>query len=122
MKLEGKFKEDFEKWYKVDLFKNKNLTDAQKHEVKVFKLGHFYRQPFSMQWGVLVDFGDSVGYDLVVERHCDFDGVYHNLFEWTIRTINDSKSGFAGYEKSRHEVREQAVLKLMEIYNDKKGS
>ena len=118
MKIHGHFKKDFEKWYA----KQKFGVALWSVRGSTYEEVGFYDKPFSMQWGVLVDFGDSVGYDLVVERHCDFDGVYHNLFEWTIRTINDSKSGFAGYEKSRHEVREQSIIKLQEIYNDNKRS
>jgi len=111
MKLHGRFKEDFEEWYKVDLFKEKNLTDAQKHEVKVFKLGHFYSQPFSMQYGVYQDFAFSKGIE--ISSWCN---------GWDIE--KQGKDGFyyesEGLLPSIKVTRKQAVLKLMEKYNETK--
>ena len=98
IKIKGKFRKDFTKY----------LMD--KHGLTIFV---FEKMHFSFCYGVYVDFGDSVGYRIGVFPIILRGKIEHELF------INES---YKGEYNSRHEAREQAVLKLMEIYNENKES
>ena len=100
--MKGKAKEDFEKWFNhlpmsLDLCYSKvefkHLTD-------------------SMQWGVIVDFFDSVGITIQIAF---FDSDF-NIFDVFINDILTSKE-----HKSRQEARTKAIEKANEIYNNEQN-
>jgi len=96
MKLTGKCKVDFEKWY-IDFF-------ADEDYLYYFnKCGH----P-SEQYGVSVDFFDSVGINLEVNksRFISMYYVYVNMKTVPTETV-----------KTRPEARNSAIEKANEIYN-----
>jgi hypothetical protein len=103
MKLTGKCKEDFEKWF---------LKDIDIDEDEFFNndtvLLIFYEESESMKYGVYVDFFDSVGIYIDVTN---IDSC-NTLFACV---INDKLPKF--YFSSRQEARTQAIEKANEIYN-----
>ena len=106
MKLEGKFKKG------LDLYL---INEAENFDFDNYDT--FYYYPFSMKYGVLEDFCDSIEIELVVMRWVDkfSSSVFENKGTKLGGQINRNK-GF----KTREEARIQAVLKAQEIYNKKK--
>jgi hypothetical protein len=96
MGLTGKCKEDFEVWFERE-YSHCAIYDYWINE----DLG------ISMQYGVYVDYLDSVG--IVIE-------IYNTIHGFDIM-INTNI--FRGYFKTRQEAREQAIIKANEIYNKK---
>jgi len=105
--LTGRCKEDFEKWYKENGFND----PVPKHDMRFF-----YTKHFSMQYGVYVDFFDSVG--LFIELGC----VTENDYDFTIIIDKAPQDGnnfeFEMNFKTRQEAREQSIKKANEIYNE----
>ena len=98
MKLTGKCKEDFEKWYWENVYDTMIKWDAL---------------TFSMQYGVYVDFFDSVGIDVYVASSPNHKSYYFSvgkLFKW--ETVTKQM-------ETRHEARTKAIEKANEIYNEK---
>ena len=103
MKLTGKCKEDFENWYR-----------KQTPEMGYwYSILNFNNLPFSMKYGVYVDFFDSVG--LIVEAQRCLNGYKYY--------VTSTPKYFQAFEyKTRQEAREKAIEKANEIYNnDKEG-
>ena len=96
MKLTGKCKEDFEKWY--------NLP--------VFDLWSFNGLPLEMKYGVYVDFFDSVG--LIIEIYYVMGNDWCVSIDHTTDDIH-----FTIDAKSRPLARTSAIEKANEIYNSK---
>ena len=90
MKLTGKAKEDFEKWYL------KEYRDAWGMELLWFDT-----TPFSMQYGVYVDFFD-----------------FNNIWIQNGIIIANNKFYYYG-GNTRTEARQKAIEKANEIYNNK---
>ena len=107
MKLTGKCKEDFEKWWKIDHIKH--------------QLEAFYDLPPSMLYGVMVDFFDSVGIyisdcsDNTLSRK---DEPFFNHWGFSCEVELDCEHYETAQYKTRPQAREQAILKANEIYND----
>jgi len=99
MKLTGKCKKDFEKWYN-------NLDISTELPISVFQMG----LPLSMQYGVYVDFFDSVK----IRIHTD--DLYKQRVYLYFFTVNDfmSKNDY----NTRQEARIKAIEKANEIYNN----
>lgn len=116
MKLTGKAKEDFEKWYLLDYNKKPfnmrtkcELTDPTKAD-KAFAMNIFYKAIMpSMQYGVYVDWFDSVGIEIEIAK-------IQALNFWYFM-INDSADNPKQHE-SRPEARTAAIEKGFEIYNN----
>jgi hypothetical protein len=70
-------------------------------------LDMFYSHEPSMQWGVLVDFFDSVGIHLAI-------GYYHQGY---IHSLTKDKPY---YWATRQEAREAAIEKAVELLNERK--
>ena len=100
MKLTGKCKEDFEKWYIKDLVE------------KELALEEFYNSSDSMQYGVLVDFFDSVGMEICIDMWESDDGTQ-------AYTVNIRWEEVSDYNDTRQEARTKAIEKANEIYNAK---
>lgn len=92
MKLTGKAKEDFEKWY-------------IKSYDSVMTITAFYNLPFAMQWGVYVDFFDSKGIEIMLDK--DFRDCWVFVIDATEY----------GNFSTRAEARKEAIETANEIYN-----
>jgi hypothetical protein len=99
MELTGKCKEDFEKWYELnyEAIGLRSIDDE-------FYLAGFYELPETMQYGVYVDFFDSVEIYMEIIK----DGVYFESF------VNDE---WLNTPKTRSEARTAAIEKANELYN-----
>ena len=109
MELTGKAKEEFEKWYNNDIKKQTHklihLTDSK----------YFNLLTDSMQYGVYVDFFDSVGLKIFIEP--DKIEMYYLFI-----TPNDCVGTYCIGDNifiTRQEAREQAIKKANEIFNNR---
>jgi hypothetical protein len=106
MKLTGKCKEEFDNWReRINHIEGSNL---------------FYATSKSMQYGVYVDFFDSVG--VYIELTPYFDSVTEIVL-WFF-TLEDKRcahlnSHLENKAKTRPEARTKAIDKANEIYNEK---
>ena len=102
MKLNGKAKEDFEKWYLIE-FENRNL-----HYIEGLDISDL-----SIQYGVYVDWFDSV--DILINVHP------HNSEDWDYDLKDGVYLGLLNTEydlsPTRQEARTKAIEKANEIYN-----
>ena len=109
MELTGQCKEAFEKWFidkELQLYIIEDLHCA---------MVDFYKMYPSMQYGVYVDFFDSVGiYIDVVVIVCGFElSIWKRNIEkdvYCVSRLVDSKT--------RHEARAKAIETANEIYNE----
>lgn len=108
MKLTGKCKEGFEKWYND--YSNKILEGVTWVIIKDV----FYKLPPSMKYGVYVDFFDSVGIEINIE-------LKGSEFDYSIKENKNGSLLFTEYDwsETRHEARTKAIEKANEIYNEK---
>ena len=107
MELTGKCKEAFEKWY----------ADNVEFTGEVLYLEEFYILPPSMQYGVYLDFFDSVGIGIVSntftisnETSYNFD-IYHN------GGYLSNREALKDVCKMRSEARTAAIEKANELFN-----
>jgi hypothetical protein len=109
MKLTGKCKEDFEEWM---LLNNKELLKySEERYSEVIDMSQLFKYlTDSMQYGVLVDFFDSVGIDVRVNS---LDFPLTNNFMYSV-------DGKVKYTETRQEARTKAIEKANEIYNYEK--
>ena len=125
MKLTGKCKEEFEKWF-TDSDNHKGFDAEQIALDRKYRLNLFYQLYPSMQYGVLVDYFDSVGVQIGIEF---FDNSRATGFDYQILTEGDrdyddencmdsakvySSNDYIG---SRPKARTAAIEKANEIYN-----
>lgn len=106
--MKGKAKEDFEKWYSGD----SKWININGRNINVYdEIEIFYCLPFSMQYGPIVDFFDSVGIQIDIEfkRHEDGEEYFTYYF--------DQGEDLDEY-KTRPEAREASIKKACEIYNE----
>ena len=113
--MKGQAKKDFEKWYSENrLSKQASSTSVSVGE-SFISLSQFKRINPSLQYGVIVDWFDSVG--IVVDiLKTDYDKMFN--FE----VYNEQNSGltqWSGKEKTRPQARQKAIDKAVEIYNIK---
>lgn len=110
MILTGKCKEDFEKW----LYGEKVTTLANKDFIskKVYTTTHFYNLPLSMQYGCYVEFFDSIGIDITIEK--DFVHTGAEVYYWNVIQSEDMNC----FEMTRQEARTKAIEKATETYNN----
>lgn len=108
MKLTDKTKEEFEKW----------LQEPKKEHGRFGQLvtNTFDSMPFSMQYGVLVDFFDSVGIYIHIELD-EFGAVLGEPIHECKLSINFNE---IDDELTRHQARQKAIEKANEIFNDRK--
>ena len=100
MKLTGKSLEQFEKWYLKD------VTTYENYDQHI--MSKFYQLHKSLQYGVLVDFFDSVGISIEILENTGN--------KWK-GYINKEFKG-VGYD-SRPQARAKAIEKANEIYNNR---
>lgn len=118
MKLTGKALKAFEAW-----LGNKNFDDWD----SILDLNGLSEYPESMQWGVIQDWGDSVGISIATENSTHLTDIemevwdcYQDKFEYTI--IMDDLYRFCSNSKeyTRPEAQAAAIEKLDEIFNKRK--
>jgi hypothetical protein len=114
MELTGKCKEDFEKWLRPDIL--------SEHRYSELITNCFSQFPESMQYGVYVDFFDSVGVYIQLTPY--FDSVTEVVL-WFF-TLEDKRcvhlnSHLENKAKTRPEARMLAIEKANEIYNTQKN-
>jgi len=104
--LKGQAKKDFEKWVRqAELITDFTFLPW----IKDKNLGiQFYSLPFSMQYGVLVDWFDSVGIEISI-----LGNIQHS-FEVFVNF--DYKT----YAHNRTQARQKAIEQANKIYNDRK--
>lgn len=106
MKLTGKAKVEFEKWWR------KNTEN-----VEFIYLIDFYKEPEAMQFGVYVDFADSVEIHLQI--------MYNTSSKIYTVWINNSMEYFNSCNlidytfKNRSEARTAAIEKFNELLNER---
>jgi len=104
MKLTEQALNDFKKWYIITNFRRSKDDESIKYHIRSF----LYSRLESEQFGVFVDFFDSVGIDVDVSR-----AIVGNLFLCSV----DVEA--IGMYKTRQEARTEAVKMANEIYNSK---
>ena len=107
--LTGKCKEEFEKWLENQNFEECNISDEYSFQPNY--IGDFERLPFSMQYGVYVDFFDSVDIKIIIGT--GFSGY---LFNYRL-SITGMQDEFDNEIEARTEARQKAIEKANEIYN-----
>ena len=114
--LKGQAREDFEKWFSsyIDKQLAHNREDWNEGEEL---LSNFYELPFSMQYGVLVDWFDSVGIIVDVIK-TDFNRLY-NFEVYDENDIGKITNFLDGIE-TRPQARQKAIEQANKIYNDRK--
>jgi len=103
--LTGKAKIEFEKWY-IQYAEQTNYT------MPLTVPNGFYAFHPSMQWGVYVDWLDSVGINIEIEPN------YYNGWSYGVCIASSGgKYEVFNLHKTRHEARTQAIKKANLIYN-----
>ena len=108
--LTGKCEKDFQKWFSKNVSEDISflIGEGFDNSIDVFE-----ELTSSMQYGVLEDFFDSIGIEIMFNKE-DADTWFITLYnEDTL--IEDTISGDI---YSRQEARQQAIIKANEIYND----
>lgn len=110
MKLEGKTKEEFEKWYNEEHWYIffQELIDQGLHDI------NFNGLPPSMQWGVYQDFFDSVGVHINIEYYNDGKGAKQD-YTFEVMSYPSDK-----WYPDRQQARTAAIKAAMEIHNKTK--
>ena len=109
MKLTGKAKEDFEKWWEMKPREYRLIKYKASQDSIDFSWGvnDFFDLPFSMQFGVLVDFFDSVG--IYIEDKIDTDWDYERVVFYT--DIDANRQIYTS-QADEHETRNEARTKV----------
>ena len=107
MELTGKCKQDFEKW----LYSNRSKYIM----FALYDYFNFIQLPHSIQYGVYVDFFDSVGIVIDVSPNSYEKSRIGDGFEWWISKESGSVNDFT--PRTRPEARTKAIEKANEIYN-----
>lgn len=121
--LTGKCKTDFEKWYKDKLSLNEEYSLLSEKVKEIYvncEYDYFDTRDLSMQYGVYVDFFDSVGIHIMVmtDSAClECDEPYYKLFGYCFDIEYNTSRFQSDTHHFRQEAREQAILKANEIYN-----
>ena len=114
MKIHGYFKKDFEKWY-LNIYLD---FSKESEQTKKTMLLIFYKEKFTERYGVYVDFGDSVGIHISLTSYTNITMNGNQWYYYKIGNIVKSDDNIRF--KTRHEAREQSIIKLQEIYNEQR--
>tara|TARA_R110000782_G_scaffold387_1_gene1250 strand:- start:47 stop:373 length:327 start_codon:yes stop_codon:yes gene_type:complete len=108
MELTGKCKQDFKKWQQdCDWFQDISIYNENYSNIEIF-----YTLNKSMQYGVYVDFFDSVGSYISVSGL-----VLSKTYICDISVISNVEHYYDGFS-TRAEARSKAIEKANEIYNN----
>ena len=112
--MKGKAKLDFEEWFLKKDFASKVLVREEDQTWDIEGIWH--ELPDSMQFGVIVDWADSVGLEIVIHKYSKkyVASIYlDNKGGLDDEEVKCNKKGYS----SRQQAREKAIEKLNEIYN-----
>ncbi len=120
--LKGQAKKDFEKWF--NSYIDKQLAHNRDEWSEGGELlSNFYELPFSMQYGVIIDWFDSVGINISIEPYwcvCKLIDNAEQELSFDMMVFSNSDNGG---EYSNHTTRTQARQKAIEqantIYNER---
>lgn len=125
--LKGKAKEDFEKWVgradKGGIGDFSNCVEmCENYPTDNWNIS-FTDYPKSMQYGVLVDWFDSVGINISIEPYwcvCKITAEIDQEVTFDMMVFSDSQ---CDYDYSNHatrpQARQKAIEQAIEIYNNK---
>jgi len=118
MKLTGECKKAFEKWLSNQFETMLEIHCDYNGTFMPYNIDHFNFLPPSMQYGVLVDFFDSVGVKVID----DYDINMKEYFVWVMEDLKDARTLLGldydtQYYKTRQEARTAAIIKANEILN-----
>jgi len=105
MRLTGKAENEFFEWYRNTDFKSRNQPG----------LALFYNYCDSMQYGVYLDFFDSVGIRIVIDM--DFENEVYDKFALYIEYKKHCFCNYGMNFKTRKEARTEGIENANEIYN-----
>ncbi len=108
MKLTGKCKTEFENWFQLD-FEGWKIK-CQESQIN---LEMFFEAPFSMQYGVYVDFFDSIRIYVMTGKNYN-----KKLYGYSILFKANHYNQIRKY-RTKHKARTEAIKKANEIYNNK---
>ena len=108
MELTGKCKEEFEKWF------TKDIEDFENYDQHL--LNEFYKQIYSMKYGVLVDYFDSMGVIIEVLPICELKISGLRIMGYRFYVNGDIKGNVI--LNSRPEARTTAIKKADELRNE----
>jgi hypothetical protein len=115
MNLTGKAKEEFEKWLIIGQQDYDFLYLGNCGECNGFV--DFNSIPTSMQYGVYVDFFDSVG--IIIEIELKFKPPYPFGINYTNNGVKYFALGIQNKFETRREARTAAINKANEIFNER---
>lgn len=120
MKLTGKCKEDFEKWC-IDKYNDRPmnemwLADYDTPEL-VYNQRLFKHYPKSMQYGVYVDWFDSVGVNVIGDRSRSI--LNNNSYFSNVWDVYDGESSPLDFHNTLAEALTAAIEKANEIYDER---
>ena len=115
MELTGKCKEDFERWYILICLKHSLTYYETADHYRKIDLKRYYSFNPSMQYGVYVDFFDSVG--VIIGENSTFGYAGRQIFRLYVG-INRHQSKVNPHPSTRQEARTEAIKKANEIYNN----
>ena len=122
MKLTEKCKEDFEKWLERPLKEDEHegqctwIGEEEATLYNIWTTEYFYQLPFSMKYGVYVDFFDSVGIYIKDRKISNIKRFMCIIEDEKGRHLNNYIE--QGFLKTRKEVRTEAIENANEIYNN----
>lgn len=109
MKLTGKCREEFERWYRKEYLE----TNWDLNPFPWIALMVFYIDTVQEQWGVYLEFFDSVDINIISDRECiDFDNIEYGYYI-SLR----SGHRFKEYCQTRKGSMIMAIEKADEIFN-----
>ena len=111
MELTGKCKEEFEKWFSDLKFNNEVYDNLDAYGDLIWE-----QYPQSMQYGVLVDYFDSVGVRVFINEEFDTMGQYQRGFNPVVNNVQLYKDNDCFY--TRPEARTAAIEKANELRNE----
>jgi hypothetical protein len=107
MKLSGNCKKQFEKWFGC-----KTSEDFDGYNAWI--LDEFYNLPESMQFGVIQDFADSLGYDFLI----NWNPSIRRYFSVIRNKDTGDKMCHCVQSLTRQESRKAAIKKLNNLINE----
>jgi len=115
--MTGKNKEQFEKWFEERFKRDTGIKLPSRILSSNSVLDTLDLYDFSMQWGVYLEYYDSLGVRIEVLTypiHNTESGFY---FDWIIHLSNENECGTNEEYYSRKEAQEAALKKADEIIN-----
>lgn len=120
MKLTGQFKIDFEEWLFKKYTDKDSIRVSPAHHLIFDIRQHFYNLPFSMQYGVYIDFLESIGREVSVQLFIKVNG-HQNIVDKKYVAMTLSKNNYEVLvnSHSRKEAQREIIEMEIKIYNNR---